>query len=186
MSINIDAQGVETAKAILAGCPGRIRVAAANAVNRTITKMRTAVSKNVRSEYVIPAKKVKETLSISRASRNRITGYIKSAGRPVPLQVFRVSNNKRGPLKARVRKNAAPVPVKGMFRGVSRKGYAGLMQRRHRRQAYPLRVPYGPSVPQMLGAEQVTAKIERDAEEFLRKRFLHEVGQQFRMYGGKQ
>lgn len=185
MSITFDAQGVEQAKVILASCPDRIRVAAANAVNRTITKLRTAISKNVRSEYVIPAKKVKETLSISRASRSRISGYIKSTGRPVPLQVFRVSNNKSGPLKARVRKNAAPVPVQGMFRGVSRKGYAGLMQRKHKRQAYPLRIPYGPSVPQMLGAEQVTKKIERDAEQFLRERFLHEVEQQFRMHGGK-
>lgn len=185
MSITFGAQGVELAKTILAYCPDRVRVAAANAVNRTITKMRTAISVNVRSEYVIPAKAVKATLSISRASRDRISGLIKSSGRPVPLQVFRVSHNKSGPLKAKIRKAAAPVPVGGLFRGVSRKGYDGLMQRRHRRQAYPLRIPYGPSVPQMLGAEQVTRKIERDAEEYLRKRFLHEVQQQFRMHGGK-
>lgn len=186
MSITFDLQSVSVAQAMLQACPFRVKAAAVNAINRTITKMRTAVSVDVRSEYVIPAKVVKNTLFISRASRSRVSGLIRSTGRPVPLQAFRVSSGRRkGPLKAKVRKKAAPVAVPGMFRGVSRRGYAGLMQRRHRKQAYPLRIPYGPSVPQMLGAEQVTRKIERDAEQYLRERFLHEVAQQFRMYGGK-
>ena len=185
MSITFDLQGVSMAQAMLQACPHRVKAAAVNAINRTITKMRTAVSVNVRREYVIPAKVVKNTLFIARASRNRVRGLIRSTGRPVPLQAFRVSSGRRkGPLKAKVRKKAAPVAVPGMFRGVSRRGYAGLMQRRRRKQAYPLRVPYGPSVPQMLGADQVKANIEKEAEQFLRKRFLHEVEQQLRIYGG--
>lgn len=67
----------------------------------------------------------------------------------------------------------------GLFLGVSRKGYTGAMQRAQRKARYPLRIPYGPSVPQMFGSENVIGELTPLAEATLNKRFLHEVEYRF-------
>lgn len=183
MTIEFDAQGIEEAKRLLADSPARLRRAAANAVNRTIKHLGKEISVTVRSEYIVPAREIKKTLAIRRASREWLTGKISAVGSPLPLGVFKVTKPKDGALKAKVRKSSSPKPLKGVFIGKSHKEYTGAM-RRVGSASYPLDVPYGPSVPQMLGNKSVMEPIEKEAEEYLNERFLHEVDQQLRMKGG--
>lgn len=173
--ISIEAKNLEYAQQMLGGAPKQIEQAAANAINRTITKIKTQTSKSIRKNYLISAKNVKGTLNIKRASRSKLRGVLASRGRPVLLTAFRVRANKRGPVKVQVRKQSGAKAVPGLFLGVSRKGYTGAMQRTQRKARYPLRIPYGPSVPQMFGSENVIGELTPLAEATLNERFLHEV-----------
>lgn len=178
--ISIDAKNLEYAQRRLGGAPKQIEQAAANAINYTITKIKTQTSKSIRKNYLVSAKKVKGALNIKRASRSKLRGVLASQGSPLLLTAFRISVNKRGgPLKAKVRKQSRVKAVPGLFLGVSRKGYTGVMQRAQRKARYPLRIPYGPSVPQMFGSENVIGELTPLAEATLNKRFLHEVEYRF-------
>lgn len=177
--ISIEAKNLEYAQQMLGGAPKQIEQAAANAINRTITKIKTQTSKSIRKNYLISAKNVKGTLNIKRASRSKLRGVLASRGRPVLLTAFRVRANKRGPVKVQVRKQSGAKAVPGLFLGVSRKGYTGAMQRTQRKARYPLRIPYGPSVPQMFGSENVIGELTPLAEATLNERFLHEVEYRF-------
>ena len=95
------------------------------------------------------------------------------------LTAFRVRNHKRAPVKVQIRKQGGAKSVPGLFLGVSRNGYKGAMQRKKRKARYPLRIPYGPSVPQMFGAENVIGELTPLAEATLNERFLHEVEYRF-------
>ncbi len=179
MSIEFETQGMEEAKVLLSNYPKRLRIATAHAVNRTIGHIKKEISKTVRKEYLVRAKEIKKTLNVRRASRSRLTGEISSVGRPIPLDAFNINiSTKLKPLTVKVRKTSKRRPVRGLFLGTSRNGYTGLMQRVHKGKAYPLRIPYGPSAPQMIDNEQVIAEIEREAEEYLNKRFREEVEHQ--------
>lgn len=178
--ISIDAKNMEYAQQLLGNAPKEINLAAVNAINRTITKIKTQTSKSIRKNYLVSAKNVKGTLNIKRASLSKLCGVLASQGSPLLLTAFRVRNHKRGPVKVQIRKQGGAKSVPGLFLGVSRNGYTGAMQRKKRKARYPLRIPYGPSVPQMFGAENVIGELTPLAEATLNERFLHEVEYCFR------
>lgn len=177
--ISIEAKNLDYAQRLLASAPKGVRYAAINAINRTVTKMKTQVSKSIRKNYLVSAKDVKGTLSIKRASGARIQGSITSTGSSPLLTAFRVRVNKRGPVKVQVRRGVSAKAVPGLFLGTSRKGYIGAMMRKKIHARYPLKIPYGPSVPKMFGSENVMAELTPMAEKTLNERFLHEVEYQF-------
>lgn len=177
--ISIDAKNLEYAQRKLGGTPKQIEQAAANAINYTITKIKTQTSKSIRKNYLVSAKNVKGALDIKRASRSNLRGVLASRGSPLLLTAFRVRNHKRAPVKVQIRKQGGAKSVPGLFLGVSRNGYKGAMQRKKRKARYPLRIPYGPSVPQMFGAENVIGELTPLAEATLNERFLHEVEYRF-------
>ena len=177
--ISIDAKNMEYAQQLLGKATKEINLAAVNAINRTITKIKTQTSKSIRKNYLVSAKNVKGTLNIKRASRSKLRGVLASQGSPLLLTTFRVRANKRGPVKVQVRKLGGAKAVPGLFLGVSRKGYTGAMQRAQSKARYPLRIPYGPSVPQMFGSENVIGELTPLAEATLNERFLHEVEYRF-------
>ena len=177
--ISIDAKNLEYAQRKLGGAPKQIEQAAANAINYTITKIKTQTSKSIRKNYLVSAKNIKGALDIKRASRSNLRGVLASRGSPLLLTAFRVRNHKRGPVKVQIRKQGGAKLVPGLFLGVSRNGYKGAMQRKKRKARYPLRIPYGPSVPQMFGAENVIGELTPLAEATLNERFLHEVEYRF-------
>lgn len=177
--ISIDTQNLLYARSLLGNAPKEIQKAAVNAINRTVTRLKTQVSKTIRKNYLINARDVKGTLNIRRASSAHLRGVIGSRGRPPLLTAFRVRANKRGPVKVQVRKGRSAKPVPGLFLGASRTGYVGAMQRTQLKARYPLRIPYGPSVPQMFGSEEVIEELTPMAEDMLNERFLHEVEYRF-------
>lgn len=177
--ISIDAKNIEYAQQMLVKAPKEINLAAVNAINRTITKIKMQTSKSIRKNYLVSAKNVKGTLNIKRASRSKLCGVLASQGSPLLLTAFRVRIHKRAPVKVQIRKQGGAKSVPGLFLGVSRNGYKGAMQRKKRKARYPLRIPYGPSVPQMFGAENVIGELTPLAEATLNERFLHEVEYRF-------
>lgn len=133
--ISIDAKNIEYAQQMLGKAPKEINLAAVNAINRTITKIKTQTSKSIRKNYLVSAKNVKGTLNIKRASRSKLCGVLASQGSPLLLTAFRVRNHKLGPVKVQIRKQGGAKSVPGLFLGVSRNGYKGAMQRKNAKHA---------------------------------------------------
>ena len=87
--ISIDAKNIEYAQRRLGGAPKQIEQAAANAINYTITKIKTQTSKSIRKNYLVSAKNVKGALNIKRASRAKLRGVLASRGNPLLLTALR-------------------------------------------------------------------------------------------------
>lgn len=170
IEISVDPQSVDTARNLLVAFPQEIHKAADTAINRTITKVQTQVSKTIRARYVIAAGDIKAALKTKRARRGEARGMILATGKTLHFSNFSVSVRKRGPATVRVLKAGSRKPVKGLFVH-AKKGPL------HRTQpaSYPLRIPYGPSIPQMFGNEETMKILIPIAETTLQERFLHEV-----------
>lgn len=173
--ISIDTQELENARVLLSGAEGQVHAATVNAINRTTTSVKAYVSKTIRANYLVAAKDIKATLSIKRATKTKLVGVVSSIGQPPLITSFKVLVSKKGPVRVQVLKKGRPKPVAGIFMGTSLKGYVGAMQRKDLKMRYPLRIPHGPSVPQMFGAKRSMSLIGPYAEKTLNQRFLHEV-----------
>ena len=197
VSIQIDAKQFADAQRLLQKFPKEVKLAAAAAINRTITTVRKEVSKAVTKNYTIKSGVVKQTLDTKRSSGQRLSGEISSKGSPMSLKRFRVSRNamgtnfskinsavdttggarkrKRSPIKVQIlkRRRLAPLSAGALFK--TPKGQKMGLLRRVRNQNFPISTTAGPSVPQMFGAERTLEQLEPLAQETLNKRFIHEV-----------
>ena len=191
ISITIDEKALKTARELFADSPKVVRIAAAKAINRANTAVQKEVSKAIRKNYEISAKNIKKGFKLKRATAGQPMGAVISRGTPTLITHFKlkpdptkmmaalrngaIASKSVGPISVKVKKGSSFVPVRGLFiQKSSRSGYAGAMQR-YVKSAYPLHIPYGPSVPQMFGNEETLAELIPVAEEVLNDRFLHEI-----------
>lgn len=184
INVNISEENLKKVQIMMKKAPKDVEQAAKNALNRTIGSVRKEISVNIRKNYEIKAKDIKNALRLRHATGTSLTAEVKSYGSPRILQVFRVTMykpSKKGytkPPRARVLKTSSMKIVKGMF--VNKKGY---LSQRTTRKRYPLRTPYGPSIPQMMESEKVIDVIKIKAQDTLNKRFLHEIEYRFGKLG---
>lgn len=191
ISISIDEKLVKEAYDLFADNPKVVRIAAAKAINRANSAVQKEVSKAIRKNYEISAKNIKKGFKLKRATAGQPMGAVISRGTPTLITHFKlkpdptkmmaalrngaIAGKSVGPISVKVKKGSSFVPVRGLFiQKSSRSGYAGAMQR-YVKSAYPLHIPYGPSVPQMFGNEETLAELIPVAEEVLNDRFLHEI-----------
>ncbi len=191
ISISIDEKLVKEAYDLFADNHKVVRIAAAKAINRANSAVQKEVSKAIRKNYEISAKNIKKGFKLKRATAGQPMGAVISRGTPTLITHFKlkpdptkmmaalrngaIAGKSVGPISVKVKKGSSFVPVRGLFiQKSSRSGYAGAMQR-YVKSAYPLHIPYGPSVPQMFGNEETLAELIPVAEEVLNDRFLHEI-----------
>jgi hypothetical protein len=150
--------------------------AIANALNRAITTVASHVSREVRKEYNIKAKDVKATLKKVRATRANLSAMVSSQGEVVPLDRFKVSPKtpqpkRKKPIKVAVKKTGLK-PLLGAFvadiNGIK-------VFKRVTKHRLPIQRMFGPSIPQMLGNEEIRNKINREGEKMFYKRLDHEI-----------
>lgn len=178
ITISFDQKRIERAKTMLALAPKEADRAAAAAINRTLTHVPKEMAKTVREKYIVRAGSVKKSLRKNRASAGKLAGEIISTGKTMPLTSFKIGGGRRGPMRVKVLHRGSPKPVKGLFARQFKKGYDGPMKRVGGAR-YPLKTPAGPSIPQMVGNEEIFSKWGDEAEEFLNKRFTHEIDFRF-------
>ena len=192
IKLDVDAQGLNRAAELAKRTTTGVKKASYNAIKRTASKMRVRVSTHVRKSYTAQASIVRKSLTTKTPKLNNLRGVILASGSPLPITAFKLSPNpriaierlkngekrqrqSRRPMRVQIRKGGASGSVPGLFiQQSSRSGYAGPMHR-YLRSRYPLRIPYGPSVPQMVGNDDVLENFVPEAMEFYKKRFLHEV-----------
>lgn len=176
--IDIDLEGIEPIQRVIDKAPKEVRKVASRAINRAITSARTEAARGVRGTYRIKHGDVLKTIKIVKSSPGTLHADLTSLDSPIQLIKFSVSKNKRG-LRAGVKKGSSK-PIKSGFIINNARGGANAFVR-----LTPKRVPtkglYGPSVPQMIGNEQIIDKISDQTTEMLMKRMEHEAS---RVLGG--
>lgn len=90
MSISVNTQGATQQLRRLARglSEPKVKNAASRAINHTIAKARTAVSRDIRSVYKISAGDVRQATQVVRSSATTLTGYIYASSTPLPLSKF--------------------------------------------------------------------------------------------------
>lgn len=171
MNVTIDATGLEEARQLLANIPNGTQKAFGRAINRGLTAMRTAISKETRSKYVVKAKDIKDTLEVKKASSRHLSGKIVSTGSPLDLTKFRYRIKKRGGIYAQVKKGGGGTLPHSFFVTT---GNAGLYHRVSR-ERLPIQREFGPSIPQMIGNEAVSTKIQERGREVFERELAHQI-----------
>jgi hypothetical protein len=155
----------------------------ARAINRVVSNVGKNIKKNVRENYEISSRDVGETLDLEKANKNRLVGRVVSTGNLIPIYNFKMTPNipwqqmSATPLEYRVKikKKEGYKKITGMFVQILKKTGKISTFERVDKNHYPLRDVYSLSVPQMIGNKEVLDKIEKEANETLRKRVNHEV-----------
>ncbi|WP_319403150.1 phage tail protein [uncultured Anaeromusa sp.] len=163
--------------------PRAIPRAAASAINRSAETARTEAVRGVRNEYVIQSKRIRETISIEKASSSNLSAFVRSKGRPRALTYFKVNpknipKRKQRRLKAQVKHSSGGGMIKGAFLARMKSGHLGVFNRLGK-DRFPIVQRYGPSVPQMLENENVQNHVEARSAEMLEKRMEHELSRMF-------
>lgn len=147
------------------------------ALNRAVEAARTAAVREIRQDYVIKAKEARGTMRIVKASKRTLSAELRSRGHLIPLDHFRYKPKQPRP------KN----PPKALQVQVKKTGYKDLLHafvadingpkiwQRVGKSRLPIRRLMGPAVPQMLGQENVRAKVLEKALGTYKKRLDHEI-----------
>lgn len=184
IDIEMSSQEIINAKLLLEKfSASEVNKAAAAAINRTVTTIRKETAKSIKDNYTIGSSDIKTAINTQKATSATLKGVVNATGRSISLTKFKTQVRKSGPVRVQVRKNTGLIPIKGLFLGRAKTAYTGLMQR-ITSKSYPLRIPYGPSVAQMLGSESVLKALTPIAEETLNTRFAHEVAYRVSKFGG--
>ncbi|EFV78955.1 hypothetical protein HMPREF1013_00839 [Bacillus sp. 2_A_57_CT2] len=147
-----------------------------SALNRAVTNVSSNVSKEVRQRYVVKAADIKNTLSKTKASRSNLSAIVKSSGGLMPLDRFKVSPRtvqprRKKPIKVSVKKGGLKT-LPGAF-VVNLNGIKVFKRTTKRR--LPIMRLFGPSIPQMIGNEEVREKINLEGNETFQRRLDHEI-----------
>jgi len=172
--LQIDDKDLARVQKALVETPKKVQRAAYFATRRTVTRVRTKLSVNTRKRYTAAAAAVKEAMRVQKPSMGNLRAAVVVTGKQLPLRSFRIRDNTERPVRVQIKRGGGSKPVRGLFVRRFPKGYEGPM---HRRQAarYPLATPGGPSVPQMVEKPEVFDEVEKAAEDFLARRFHHEL-----------
>ncbi|ECD6517303.1 hypothetical protein E2329_22820 [Salmonella enterica subsp. enterica] len=176
VSVNVDTQLLHEIQSRLGNMSNKAPNVIANALNRAMTTVAASVSQETRKEYTIKATDIKATLSKTKATKSSMQAIVESQGGLVPLDKFQVSPKtvqplRKKPIKVGVKKNARK-EVKGAF--VADISGKKVFTRTDKRRL-PIKRLMGPSIPQMIGNEEVRNKINAAGFEQFNRRLPHEI-----------
>lgn len=150
--------------------------AIARALNRSITNVKTNITKEARNDYHIKAADVKSTLKDFKASRSKLVAKVKSDGGVIGLDHFKVSPKtvnpkRRSQLKIAVKKNGVKQILGAFVANIN-----GLkILTRDTKKRLPVSRKFGPSIPQMIGSDGTSEKINQQAYTVYETRLNHEI-----------
>ncbi len=181
IEVKLNEKAAAAAQNAMRTAPKQTVKAAIGAINRTVTKTAALISKETRVRYIVKAADVKKSLKKKKATSASMTASVISTGAPLPLVSFKVTHPRRGPMKAKVLKRGALKSVQGLYQNEKAR-YKGVLLRKTGAR-YPVKSPFGPSIPTMIGNEEVLGRLTPQISAFLNQRFMHELDYQLgRLY----
>ncbi|MEK5069811.1 phage tail protein [Sporosarcina sp. FSL K6-1508] len=176
VSVEVDERRLKEVQLRLGQFSKKAPNAIANALNRGADNINTNIKKEIRKEYHVKAGDVSATLKKHRASRGSLSANVESKGPLIGLDKFKVSpktvNPKRKSLLSIAVKKDGMKKVKGAF-NADINGTKVFM--RSTKKRLPIRRLFGPSVPQMLGNEEIRDVVESQGREKFEERLEHEI-----------
>lgn len=150
--------------------------AISSALNRTVTNVSSNVGKEVSKRYAIKSGVVKQTLTKTRANRSTLSAIVESSGQLIPLDRFKVSPKtpqpkRKKPIKVAVKKNGMKTLL-GAFVGDI---HGNKVFKREGTKRLPIQRLFGPSIPQMIGNEEVVQVINEEGKATFDRRLEHEI-----------
>ena len=176
--IEISAEALERAEKILANVPKGAERAAANALNRGLSRVKSGAMRRVKSvDAVQPAALSAATNTrLSKASSGNLCGYISFSGAKIPLYKFNVSPKAPGTgqlVKAGVMKGGGAV-FNSAFIAQMQSGHTGIFERESKPR-FPVDEIMGLAAAQMVGNEKIIEPLEEEAQQLVNERLEHEI-----------
>lgn len=202
INIEIKAEDIARVEGMLKGIPGGAQRAMSAAMNRGLSKVRTASFKEVRKVYAPENAAMRANTSIrtKNASGGDMVGYIWFSGTKIPLYKFNVSPKAAGTgqvVRAGVMKGSMTA-FADAFIAVMNSGHVGIFERtgaqgiqarlsRYRASKHTEKVEekMGLSMAQMVGNNKVIDEVARQAQETIDKRLDAEINRILNGYGGR-
>lgn len=176
--IEFNSDQIKKAESLLGDIEGALPKVQANAINRALITGRAEVVRAVVREYVISATDIRKTIIVKSATTQNPQGYIISKGSPIALSKFSVQPNRPGVkvkvVVVRVKNSSAYKPIKKAFVTKFASGHVAIAKRVGASRL-PIQQLYGPSIPQMIGSDNVGKQIEQKATKMLDQRLDHEI-----------
>lgn len=183
--VDVDKKMIREIERRLGEMANRTPNAISNALNRALTNVKSNINKEIRKEYIIKARDIRETLKDQRATRSTLSASVRSIGRPIPLDRFRVSPKtvqptRKKPIKIAVKKDGLKESLGAFVADIN-----GIkVFKRQTKRRLPIKRLFGPSVPQMINVE-TAKKIENEGRAMFLKRLDHEVNRIISVRRGK-
>lgn len=169
---------LDHATKLLAGFPDGVQKAAESALNRAGISGRAASAREVGKQYYLRSSDFKKyTKSSQHVSRSGgdITVSLNFRGFHVPLIRFKTALTSSGHIRSQVLRNSSGDVLKHVFQAEMKSGHIGLFER-YSKSRLPIEQKFGPSIPQMMGANPELANtVGNDIEKTFSERMNHEV-----------
>lgn len=188
--IEITSDAIERAGTLLAGIPKGAERVFANAMNRGLSRVKTQATKRVKEVYAVQSKALQDatTIKVNKASTGNLAGYVSFSGVKIPLYKFKVTPTKPGTgkqVRAAVKKGGSGTPFEDAFIAeMKSNGHTGVFERVTRKR-FPIEEKMGLSAAQMVGNENIIDGLEKEAQELVNERIIHEMNRILNGYGGK-
>lgn len=187
--IEITSDAIERVGTLLADVPKGAERVFASAMNRGISRVKTQAIKQVKTVYAVNgAALTKATrINITKASTGNLAGFVSFSGVKIPLYKFKVTPTKPGTgkqVRAAVKKGGSGTPFEDAFIAeMKSNGHTGVFERTGRKR-FPIEEKKGLSAAQMVGNEDIIDGLEKEAQELVNERIIHEMNRILNGYGG--
>lgn len=197
-------EAVERAERLLGNIPGGVEKAVRSAMARSASHLKARSSKVSRERYDIKAANIRdaENAKVSYSYQNGVQAHIVFSGRRIPLYRFGGASPSvptkdpggRGPVmfgpekwgllfpsvpaRGHVLKSTSPALFRHAFVARMKTGHVGIYERTGGMTSHDkdeIEELFGPSVPQMLGHQEVAEKLTGEAMETFEERLGHEI-----------
>lgn len=177
-------EALNRAEKLLSNIPGGVEKAVRSAMSRTVSGLRANTVKAARERYDIKAGDVRtnEAVRVRYSYQNGVQADILFSGKRIPLHRFGGSAPKvptpGQAARGHVLKSTSPTRFLSAFVAQMKSGHIGIFERTGGKNSAgrdEIRELISPSVPQMLGSEQVTERLDKIAAERFSKEFEHAV-----------
>ena len=181
--IEITSDAIERVGTLLADVPKGAERVFASAMNRGISRVKTQAIKQVKTVYAVNgAALTKATrINITKASTGNLAGFVSFSGVKIPLYKFKVTGKQ---VRAAVKKGGSGTPFEDAFIAeMKSNGHTGVFERTGRKR-FPIEEKMGLSAAQMVGNEDIIDGLEKEAQELVNERIIHEMNRILNGYGG--
>ena len=197
-------EAIDRAARLLAGIEGGVEKAVRGAMSKAVARLRSSSVKAVRERYAISAANIRENenVQVSYSYSGGVQAYVRFSGKRIPLYRFDGASpsqptrdtSRRVPVKAgeagwllmhpsaaaagHVLKGTSPYRVESAFVARMRSGHVGIFERTGGMTSKgrdEIKELFGPSVPQMLGSEDVEKTLAEEAMKSFEKDLDHNV-----------